>query len=118
MNLIDNKSYAAIKDYFATSASHTNILTSSDAALSQPNDSLEGMDCKFSAVCVSTQEGAPKTKRYLYNDTIILFPKDQTPLLLILPRCENRSMQAIWFDQFNGLRLNADDGTCHCTFCV
>ena len=27
-------------------------------------------------------------------------------------------MQAIWFDQFNWLRLNPDDGTCHCTFCV
>ena len=111
MNYIDNKSQAAIKDYFATSASHTDILTSPDAALSQPNDSLEELDCNFPEVCVSTQEGAPKPKRYRDNDTII-FPKDQTPLPLILPRCENRSLQAIWFDQFNWLRFNADDGTC------
>ena len=73
------------------------------------------VDCNFSAVCVSTQEGAPKPKRYRDNDTII-FPKDQTPLPLILPRCESRSLQAIWFDQFNWLRLNADDGTCNCAF--
>ena len=64
MNYIDKKSEAAIKDYFATSASHTNILTSPDAALSQPNDSLEGIDCNFSAGCVSTHEDAPKIKRH------------------------------------------------------
>ena len=50
MNYIDHKSQDAIKDYFATSVSHTDILASSDAALSQPNDSLEDIDCNYSAV--------------------------------------------------------------------
>ena len=102
MNYIDHKSQDAIKDYFATSVSHTDILASSDAALSQPNDSLEDIDCNYSAVFVYTQEGAPKPKRYRDNETI-MFPKDQTPLPPILPQCENRSLQAIWFDQFNWL---------------
>ena len=54
MNYIDHKSQDAIKDYFATSVSHTDILASSDAALSQPNDSLEDIDCNYSAVFVYT----------------------------------------------------------------
>ena len=118
MNDIGNKSQAAINDNFSTHAPHSDSLTSpaSDAVQSQPNDSLENFNCNFSEISVSSQ-GAPTRKRYRGNDSI-KFPKNQSPLPLILPRFENRSLQAIWFDEFNWLRLNSDDGTCHCAFCI